>query len=601
MGLRSSFCNKFIAAAATAVIALTAAASGAQAANYKDVHPDGRYKEAVDYLVEHDIAKGYSEELFGTDLSIKRGDAMVMIANALKLDVKAAPPSPFKDLNNRVRQAVNAVYAKGMINGKTSTLFQPEANITRAEMAKVIANAYQLDGKGVQNEFVDVSDRWDEYVDALVKHGITKGKTPDRFGAVQNVTRGEFAIFMYRANAANPNIDWETPAFTYSGEHSFNVEYGAEFAMPDVTAVDRNGKSVKVTSVITNQNGQPFDKIDTKIPGVYTITYKATDVTGNKAVIMDITVTVSEPKRVIDTVNIVDEHTISVKFKEEEAVEIDLEHELVHGQNEVTFTHEGVQYTISVEYDALTPAVKEAEAAIAALPEKVTLQDEEAVTNARALVNKVLAIKEDAEIQGLTTLEEAEAAIKYFKEERITLNQSRYVLKVGKTYKLEATLTPTGGPATSLQWTSSNPDVATVAQDGTVTAVSEGTTTITVTTESGKQASSYITVSNKPLLQFNSYASVTINNEIKGISTSFINMGSQTVKVEKVEVYEGDTRRTVYSEADLLSNEIPVEIKPGERFGIGISYKIGLWATKKNVVKYTINDGEETFEYTSEL
>ena len=41
------------------------------------------------------------------------------------------------------------------------------------------------------------------YVDALLKNGITKGKTATEFGATANVKRGEFALFMYRAKDIN--------------------------------------------------------------------------------------------------------------------------------------------------------------------------------------------------------------------------------------------------------------------------------------------------------------------------------------------------------------------------------------------------------------
>src|SRR5690606_10178794 len=130
--------RKFLATGATAAMVVTAVASTALAASFKDVSKN--YKEAVDSLVADKIAQGISDTEFGTTKSIKRGDAAVMIAGALDLDVKNAPNAGFKDLNSRVKGAVNALYAAKIIDGKTKTQFKPDDNITRQEMAKVIAN-----------------------------------------------------------------------------------------------------------------------------------------------------------------------------------------------------------------------------------------------------------------------------------------------------------------------------------------------------------------------------------------------------------------------------------------------------------------------------
>ncbi|CAM3131355.1 S-layer-like y domain-containing protein [Filibacter tadaridae] len=200
--------SKFVATAATATLVATAIAPVASAA-FNDVNKN--YTEAVDYLVDNGIAEGISETSFGTDASIKRGDAAVMIAKALDLDVENAPESAFTDLNSRVAGAVNALYVDKIINGKSETTFAPDDKITRAEMAKVIANAYKLDGTGTTNEFDDVNANFDDYVDALVKNEITKGKTAVSFGAIAEVTRGEFALFIHRSETLEVVEDIDNP------------------------------------------------------------------------------------------------------------------------------------------------------------------------------------------------------------------------------------------------------------------------------------------------------------------------------------------------------------------------------------------------------
>lgn len=194
--------KKFVATAATATLVASALVPTASAASFTDV--SSNYKVAVDYLVANKIAQGTTDTTFGTTASITRGDAAVMIANALKLNTTTAPDAGFKDLNTRVAGAVNALAAAKIIGGKTATTFAPNDLITRQEMAKVVALAYELDGAGTNNDFIDVNSNWDAYVNALVKHEVTLGKTPTTFGATQNVTRGEFALFVYRSETLEP-------------------------------------------------------------------------------------------------------------------------------------------------------------------------------------------------------------------------------------------------------------------------------------------------------------------------------------------------------------------------------------------------------------
>ena len=79
---------------------------------------------------------------------------------------------------------------------------------------------------------------------------------------------------------------------------------------------------------------------------------------------------------------------------------------------------------------------------------------------------------------------------------QITLNKAETSISVGNSETLTATVAPENAANKALTWASSDEDVATVAPDGTVTAVKVGTATITATAAdgSGKSATCTVTV-----------------------------------------------------------------------------------------------------------
>jgi hypothetical protein len=190
--------RKFIATAATATLVASAVAPvvGA-AASFTDVAP--KYADAVNYLVANNITKGATETTFGTSSDIKRGDAAIWLAAALKLDTAAAGASGFKDTaGTRYEGAVAALKAKGIISGSGDE-FKPSDKLTRGEMAKMLANGYALTTTKAA-PFTDKGETFGTYIDALYEYKVTTGKTETTFGTGLNITRGDLAIFLKRAS-----------------------------------------------------------------------------------------------------------------------------------------------------------------------------------------------------------------------------------------------------------------------------------------------------------------------------------------------------------------------------------------------------------------
>ncbi|MFL8939031.1 Ig-like domain-containing protein [Rossellomorea oryzaecorticis] len=173
-------------------------------------------------------------------------------------------------------------------------------------------------------------------------------------------------------------------------------------------------------------------------------------------------------------------------------------------------------------------------------------------------------------------------------------------MNTNKTYQLSAVITPeeaAGG--LNVTWTSDNPAVATVDETGLVTSHEEGSAVITATLSNGNTAETVIEVSDRPMLTFG-HGTSQINNVIKSLSTSFNNMSENTVIVKKVEIFEGTTKKSEYSQADLNNAGIDTEISQYEKFGISITYNYGgLLASNGVYVKYTVQSGQGTYEFKS--
>lgn len=89
------------------------------------------------------------------------------------------------------------------------------------------------------------------------------------------------------------------------------------------------------------------------------------------------------------------------------------------------------------------------------------------------------------EVSGTVSVNEVQVS-PFIRMEGITLDQTQASLKVGETVKLTASITPADTTEDKeVSWTSSDEKVATVTNDGLVTALAAGSTTITVQTKNG--------------------------------------------------------------------------------------------------------------------
>lgn len=157
-----------------------------------------RYREGVHYLYKAGIIKGISTTEFGTYHSIKRGDAAVIIAHLMGFDTENAPDAGFTDVNPRVKGAVNALAAEGIISGVTAERFEPHEPLSRGAIAKILALTFGLMDEAVETPFTDVNGSvFEPYIEALYGANITAGMTPTTFGTHEPIKRGDFVNLLF--------------------------------------------------------------------------------------------------------------------------------------------------------------------------------------------------------------------------------------------------------------------------------------------------------------------------------------------------------------------------------------------------------------------
>ena len=107
----------------------------------------------------------------------------------------------FDDIKNHANQtAIEALIARGIINGMTDTEYQPDATMTRAQFATIVVKALGLAPTTV-SVFKDVAAKawYAPYVGAAYTYGIVNGKTDTAFDPNGTITRQEAAAMVARA------------------------------------------------------------------------------------------------------------------------------------------------------------------------------------------------------------------------------------------------------------------------------------------------------------------------------------------------------------------------------------------------------------------
>lgn len=119
---------------------------------FKDVKAKDWFANDVQALYETGIIRGVTAKTFNPNSPLTRQQAALMLDRALdylKIDKSDSTTLNFKDANKiseEVKSAVATMQTLGIFSGKEGNKFDPHANLTRAEMAKVLQITLELAG-----------------------------------------------------------------------------------------------------------------------------------------------------------------------------------------------------------------------------------------------------------------------------------------------------------------------------------------------------------------------------------------------------------------------------------------------------------------------
>jgi S-layer homology domain len=557
--------RKFVATTATAAMVASAVAPVVSAAGFTDVAP--QYKDAIDFLVSTGATNGKTPTKFGVYDEITRLDAAVILAKVLKLDVDNAKDAGFTDVPKDRAKYVNALVEAGVLNGKAAGKFGSYDKLTRVEMAKIIANAYNLKADDVKLPFTDVNDTWAPYVKALYKYEVTKGKTETSFGAYQNITRGDFAQFVYRA--VNINAVPEIVGVTAVNSTTVKVTFNTQIADVDFTnfAIN-NGLTVtkatlsadkKSVEVVVNKpftRNQEYTITATGIKNLKGETAK--ELTGKFVWSVQDAVTVALNN---SSLKVGEESGLTVKDQDGKDV--------VGAKVELTSSNTNIVVVSSGEVSVSAAKVTAVKPGTADVTAKVTLPDGVVLTNTFKVT--VTEVPVQVENQGFTLVDNLSNA----PQNTVAFNKAEKVTSMfaGETKTVAMYDTKNGDPETKpvdfkdATVRSLNPIIATAAINGsellvTANAGQSGKASFEVTFKDNTKRTFTVDVKKEPVLQDIKVdaTSVKLSDEAVG-GGEVEGVNQKTIKVSAVDQYGKEIKFGTKGKVTVTTNTEGLVIK----------------------------------------
>lgn len=167
---------------------------------------DGHWaKSNIEYVYDNSLMNGYPDGSFAPENSITRAEFATVMSKLMGLDEDSAAADKFTDVDGHwAKGYIGALYSREIVNGISDTGFAPDANISRQEIATILARAFKLTEKSGEI-FADndsIADWASDFVYMTKAAGYMQGDENNNFNPTANATRAEVATIIYRLHSA---------------------------------------------------------------------------------------------------------------------------------------------------------------------------------------------------------------------------------------------------------------------------------------------------------------------------------------------------------------------------------------------------------------
>lgn len=168
---------------------------------FKDITKHWAQKD-ITYLTNQGIIKGRDSDNFAPDASITRAETVTLLARIFSWD-NELNNNPFIDVppDYWAIKPILGAYNHNIVRGTENNKFSPENNLTRAQLAVLIQRAFNFNTSTVNTtNFTDVPANYWAYKEIMIlkQYGFMVGRTNNHFAPDEFVTRAEIAALLTR-------------------------------------------------------------------------------------------------------------------------------------------------------------------------------------------------------------------------------------------------------------------------------------------------------------------------------------------------------------------------------------------------------------------
>ncbi|WP_438433772.1 S-layer homology domain-containing protein [Gorillibacterium sp. sgz500922] len=199
------------AANAEAVRLAVGQKADAAAPSFRDVPASLWSYKGIRTAARLGVVGGYGDGTFRPEAGVTRAEFARMLASALHVPAADSAVSGFRDTRGHwAAEPIAALADKGIVTGYADGSFRPDQRITRAEIVTVMARVAVPKGGGTAPAFTDIGRHWaKDAIAAFAASQIVTGKGGGRFEPDAPATRAEAAVLILRLLNAALELDLE--------------------------------------------------------------------------------------------------------------------------------------------------------------------------------------------------------------------------------------------------------------------------------------------------------------------------------------------------------------------------------------------------------